>query len=403
MNGWQRRRKQEETRWQEEVQRASQALLNRPWITKERDPELFQWVKNHHETLRDWFHEQAGFSLILTRHFAKLEKIPGSYQPWMKIDSFRSPRDYALFTYGLWYLEGKGEGEQFLLSEMVETIREHLLSFDVSLDWNMYEHRLSMARALKKLRELEVLLAVEGEEADWAREGDERNVLYESSPLARYVLRRFPKELMAYTSIDELIAPEQPEGLEASESYATQAQVRAKRQKIFRRLLQEPVVYDWQWTEEERRYVQTQRSWLLHQLSERLHLEGRRFREGLLFVWPELTGEMDLFPALSASSDLLLLLAGEVRRLYGMDPSLFERDEWGNWVLTRAEFEGILQKLKEHHGDYWSKGHRDQTSAALAEELLALMEEWNLGARVGEHRVKLYPALARWNGTYEWE
>lgn len=385
-----------------ELQEAAQALLNRPWITKRKDPETFLLVKSHYETLRDWFHDHAGFSLIVTRSFAKLEKIPGSYQPWMRIETFHGPRDYALFAYGLWYLEGRGEAEQFLLSEMVDTIREHLLSLDVNLDWTLYEHRLSMARALKKLRELEVLVAVEGEESDWAREGGSQNVLYEASSMARYVLRRFPKDLTEYQSMEELIAPT-GSLLPPEREPMAGSDVQARRHAVFRRLMQEPVVYDWQWSDEERRYVQTQRSWLIEQMRNMLNLEGRRFREGLLFTWTDLTGEMELFPTLAGDSDLLLLLAGEIRRVLHRTPGVFEKDEQGNLVLTRAEFEGILSRLKEYHGSYWSKGHREKTSSSLADELIALLREWNLGLQEGSHTVKLYPAFMRWNGTYDWK
>jgi uncharacterized protein (TIGR02678 family) len=389
-------------RMKEDLQQAAMALLNRHWITKRKDPELFIRVKDHYEALRDWFHDRAGLSLILTRSFVKLEKIPGSFQPWMGIRSFYSPRDYALFTYGLWYLEGCGNAEQFLLSEMVDAIRDHMLSMDVLMDWTLYEHRLSMARALKKLRELDVLVSVEGEETDWAREGGYSNVLYEASPMARYILRRFSKELMSYTSMEDLIVPQTAATLVANSATAA-SEVQGRRHIIFRRLMQEPVVYDWQWTEDERRYVLSQRSGLLEQMRGMLGLEGRRFREGLMFTWPELSGEMDLFPTLAGQTDLLLLFAGELRRVVQAEPTFYERDDHGNYVLTRAEFEGLLMRLKQYHGDYWSKDHRLKTSSALADELVQHMEDWNLGSRQGEYMVKIYPSLARWNGNYDWE
>jgi uncharacterized protein (TIGR02678 family) len=220
--------------------------------------------------------------------------------------------------------------------------------------------------------------------------------------MARYVLRRFPKELMAYSSMEELIAPND-QALAAGTDLAIGSDVQARRQTIFRRLMQEPVVYDWQWPDEERRYVQTQRSWLIDQMRNMLNLEGRRFREGLLFTWTDVSGEMDLFPTLAGESDLLMLLAGEVRRMMYNSPGIFEKDERGNLLLTRAEFEGILGRLKEYHGDYWSKGHREKTSSSLADELIAHLREWNMGTKEGLQTVKLYPAFVRWNGTYEWK
>ncbi|MCL4439794.1 MAG: TIGR02678 family protein, partial [Firmicutes bacterium] len=142
-----------EERLRDEKQRCARALLNRNWITKEEDPELFQNVKNHYESLRDWFQEHCGFPLLVTRQFAKLEKIPGAARCWMGFETFQQPRDYALFTFCLWFLEGKGESDQFLLTEMVEEIREHLVTQDIFVDWTLYDHRLSMARALKLLKE----------------------------------------------------------------------------------------------------------------------------------------------------------------------------------------------------------------------------------------------------------
>ena len=132
----------------------------------------------------------------------------------MGFENFSEPRDYALFTYCLWYLEGKNEMDQFLLTDMVEEIREYLAGQDVFLDWTLYTHRLSMARALKQLKALGALVAVDGDEYDWARVGHERNVLYESSYLARYVLRRFPQDLTAYDSRPpwKRELPDSPEG-----------------------------------------------------------------------------------------------------------------------------------------------------------------------------------------------
>lgn len=111
---------------QERKQAAAQALLNRPWILKDADPDLYFAVKDHYEELRDWFMDQTGFPLILTRNMAKLEKTPAVAHPWMGFEEFREVRDYVFFTYALWYLEGKTELDQFLLSDLVEEVREQM-------------------------------------------------------------------------------------------------------------------------------------------------------------------------------------------------------------------------------------------------------------------------------------
>lgn len=381
-------------RLKEERQKCAQALLNRSWITKEDNPELFQAVKSHYETLRDWFQEHCGFALLVTRQFAKLEKIPGRARSWMGFENFQLPRDYALFTYCLWFLEGKGEADQFLLTEMVEEIREHLLGQDVLLDWTLYDHRLSMARALKMLKEIGVLKIVEGDEWEWARSGtEENNVLYECSPWSRYVLRRFSQDLTTFADVRSLaegVYAETPEG-----------QLKKRKHRIYRRLLQEPLVYDWEWTEEEKYYVLTQRRSILDQLENMFGLEGQRYREGLVFFHPEPSGEANLFPTARGISDLVLLLGGELRRMLAAGHAAVFLDERGRIQLTWVDLEGIILRLREKYQACWSKQHRQATARELAVDLMGHLEEWGLGGREDNQTLWIYPGLARWNGDYD--
>ncbi|MHB1128222.1 MAG: TIGR02678 family protein [Bacillota bacterium] len=380
-------------RFKEEKQSCVQALLNRYWITKARDPDLFQAIRNRYDELREWFQEHCGFTLLVTRQFAKLEKVPGKAQSWMGFEEFYQPRDYALFTFCLWYMEGKSENEQFLLTDLVQEVRDHLLNGQVELDWTLYDHRLSMARALKKLKELGVLIAVDGEEWEWVRGNSEKNVLYECSALARYVLRRFPQDLTAYTTIEALgegIYPETPEG-----------QLKRRKHLVYRRLLQEPAVYDREWTEEERYYVLTQRRSILDQLGNTCGLEGERYREGLLFFYPHPSGEMELFPTAKSITDITLLLGGEVRKLLAREDTHIYVDAEGRIPLSVVELEGILMRIRERNQEFWSQQHRQATTAELAGELVEHLEEWGLAGRKGDQTVWLEPALARWNGDYE--
>ncbi len=370
-----------------------QALLSRNWITKRDDPELFAHIRAQYQELRDWFGEYCGFALLLTRQFVKLEKVPGEAQAWMGFENFSEARDYALFSYCLWYLEGKNEMDQFLLTDMVEGIREYLTGQDVFLDWTIYTHRLSMARALKQLKSLGALVAVDGDEFEWARLGHERNVLYEPSYLARYVLRRFPQDLTTYDTLAALEA--------GTYSDSPEGHLKKRRHHVYRRLLQEPVVYDWQWSEEERYYVRTQRHTISENLSNFAGLEGQRYREALLFYYPEVSGEMYLFPTGRGVTDICLLLGGELRRLLSRDESGIIVEEDGRIGLTIAELEVIILQLKEKHKALWGLQHRQARGSELAREVLDHLQEWGLADRGDEGQIWINPALGRWNGDYD--
>ncbi|MBD2846688.1 TIGR02678 family protein [Paenibacillus sp. IB182496] len=391
-------RKADGEHWHERRRASAHALLNRHWITKDEDPELFYAIRDQYQELRDWFAEYAGFSLILTRTMAKLDKSPVAAAPWMGIAEFREPRDYALFTYALWYLENKTELDQFVLTDIIEQVSEQLVAVGLTMDWENYGHRMSMVRALKKLRQLGVLRHIDGDEGEWARDDSRtKNVLYECAPTARYVLRHFPRELEAYETIEA-----HQEQTVYSET--TDGELRRRRHRVYRRLLLEPAVADREWAQDELFYVQTQRRSIMDQLQFMLGLEGSRYREGLYFYHPEPSGECTLFPTAAAVSDLALLLAGELRRRLG------ERDwhvtEQGTVELSATDLEGLLYQMKERYGDYWSKEHRSMGLGELAAALTGHMAEWGLGAwRSGEggEQFVVSAALSRWNADYAWD
>ncbi|WP_246042166.1 TIGR02678 family protein [Cohnella pontilimi] len=377
---------------QERKQACVHALLNRPWILKEEDQDLYFSIKDHYEELREWFMDQAGFPLIVTRSLAKLERTPVVPHAWMGFEEFREVRDYVFFTYCLWYLEGKTEMDQFLLSDIVEEVREQMAIGGLESDWRHYHHRLSMARALKKLTSLGVLIMVDGDENDWAQ-NENKNALYECSPHSRYVLRRFPQDLTTYSSMEDLADPilyaDTPDG-----------QNIRKRHRVFRRFLLEPVVLDRYWDDDSLPYVLMQRRYIMDHMQRMLGMEGRRYREGLLFFHPELTGEAALFPTLSGVSDLVLLIAGELRRQMNQEGSRFYMEPDGSVRLERSEMEGLLLRLQERHREYWSKEFRESSSALLAEFCFEHMEQWRLGEWEDANHFLVSPVVARWNAEY---
>lgn len=389
-------KKADAEQWNERRRACAHALLNRPWVTKDKDAELFYWIKDQYTELRDWFAEYTGFLLILTRTMAKLDKSPLKAESWMGMDGFREVRDYTLFTYALWFLEGKSELEQFVLTDIVEQVSEQMSAALIPVDWENYQHRLSMVRALKKLRQLGVLVHIDGDETDWAHSG-QKNVLYECEPSVRYVLRYFPRDMRQYGAIDDfaelIVYPESAEG-----------GLRKRRHRVFRRLLLEPVIEDRDWDPDDLYYVVTQRRTIIDNMQFMFGMEGTRYREGLYFFYPELSGECGLFPTAAGVSDLVLLFAGELRRRLGLKDWFVT--EQGTIELTLTDVEGVLYALKQNYGEYWSKEHRMMGLGELSDVLTSHMSEWGLGRWRGRddgndrERFIVSAVLSRWNADY---
>src|SRR5699024_9364456 len=87
----------------EKAQTALRLLMEKFWILRLEEPELYQVVRERENMLKRYVDEKLGFDLIVHQHFIKLEKIPVEAKPWMGIQEFQEPRDYAIFCCALAY------------------------------------------------------------------------------------------------------------------------------------------------------------------------------------------------------------------------------------------------------------------------------------------------------------
>ena len=98
---------------------ASRTLLERFWILKDREKDLYYKTKEGLETAARFAREYPGWRLINNERILKLEKVPAHAEPFMGITDFSDRQDYALFCALLIFLEDLEDTEAFLLSELV--------------------------------------------------------------------------------------------------------------------------------------------------------------------------------------------------------------------------------------------------------------------------------------------
>ena len=97
-------------------------LLEQFWIYKDTDKEMYYKIKRKIPEFQKFLREQLGWKLIHTENLLKLEKIPAHAERFMGIQEFSDILDYAILCVTLMYLEDREEGEQFLLSELIDYI-----------------------------------------------------------------------------------------------------------------------------------------------------------------------------------------------------------------------------------------------------------------------------------------
>jgi uncharacterized protein (TIGR02678 family) len=146
----------------EGLQLAIEALMENFIVERRRDTELFRHILNSEKTIRRFVTESFGYQLKLDSDQAKLEKIPYYSREWMGIKEFRDELDYMFLMSILAYLEKKQPEEGFLLSDIVEEVKQFLSDIQ-SVDWKKRTDRRSFVTAIQFANELNLIYAKDGE------------------------------------------------------------------------------------------------------------------------------------------------------------------------------------------------------------------------------------------------
>ncbi|MCR8982547.1 DUF2398 family protein [Brevibacillus laterosporus] len=102
-----------------------QELLDRFWVLKKDDLDLYYQVFDMQLDLRHFFSETFRYGLIISHDMVKLEKTPTEVYEWLgaeQISDFSNTRDFVFLFLLLSFLEGKNNDHQFLLQDICEII-----------------------------------------------------------------------------------------------------------------------------------------------------------------------------------------------------------------------------------------------------------------------------------------
>ena len=98
--------------------RELEALLNKRWILKAEDKELYYKVRDQLGEIRKFASDKLGCHIIENAFLVKLEKIPVIPESFMGVQEFTSKEEYAFLCLLLMFLEDKDPQEQFILSQL---------------------------------------------------------------------------------------------------------------------------------------------------------------------------------------------------------------------------------------------------------------------------------------------
>lgn len=374
----------------EHAQEALILLLERYWILREEQPEQYLLIRQYEPLLRAYLFDKCGWRLIQHPQFYKLEKIPSEPESWMGISDFQQPRDYALLCCLMAFLEEKSMEEQFLLSDLCESILAvypHDAQEEQRLNWENYDHRRSLVRALKFAGEAGLIRPVDGDSEHFAMHR-ESEVLYEATLLARYFLRLYPKDLHQYQSLQDL---------QSAEHFDEEAETGAGRRiRVYRQLLLTPAYNAADARPEDFAYLRAMHKRLRDELESHIGLQLEVYKDCALLTSAERIGwSQQLFPFQQSGIHAVILHLADFCRERRQS-----RPDWPE-TFSPVEFEKLMEECRGARGSGWTKEYRELGVSRLATVLTRELSGWKLAAVDPETGfIGLRPPFWRLAGRY---
>uniref|UniRef100_UPI003FEFB617 TIGR02678 family protein n=1 Tax=Blautia sp. TaxID=1955243 RepID=UPI003FEFB617 len=340
-----------------------EVLLNRRWILKSRERELYYQVK---EALasgeeKKFLREKLGYQVLINPYMIKVEKLPAVPENWMGISDFRDPIEYVFFCLVLMFLEDKEAEEQFVLSELTEYVQSQYEKEQI--DWTIYRYRRHMIKVMKYCVACGILDVNDGSEEGFAKD-DTSEVLYENTGVSRYFMKNFTQDIMGYTAPKDF---EKEEWIDLNEDRGI-----VRRQRVYRRLLMTMGMYKDTDTEEDFAYVRNYRNMIQGELSELFECELQVHSSSAFLILGENCRLGRTFPEENTLSDIVLLLyqlLQEEIREGKIEVSLDEQIR-----LPKENFQRLIEKCKERFGAGFNKTYREMTFAEIYREVYDYME-----------------------------
>lgn len=366
-------------------------LLERFWISKEEDQELYYQVKDAYPQFKDFIREKLGYKLIINPYIIKLEKLPGKPEPWMGIEVFTSQLEYAFFCLLLAFLEDKGAEEQFLLSQVTDFIAATFpRDTEERVDWTLYNQRRYLVNVLRFAEEMFLIKLNDGAEQLFMKSA-EGEVLYENTGLSKYFVQNFSGNILNYSSYKDI---EQGEWLDLDRDRG-----RIRRQRVYRRLFMSPAVYNEGPEDADYLYIKNYRNMLQKDVEEILGGELHIHKNGAFVVLDENKHFADTFPNNKNISDLVLQINTLIRELLEAGELTLREDD--TIILSRFRFEKIIDLCRQRYQAGWSKAYREMSPDKLATEVINYMKNFSMLEVLPEHKeIKILPLAGKIIGFY---
>ena len=368
-------------------------LLENYWILNDKDNEKYEQIRQElDDKTLNFIKQKLGYKLIINPYLIKLEKVPGIPKSFMGIKEFSSKLEYVFLCLILIFLEEKSRKEQFILSQLIDYIQSSSAEInlgEVVIDFNIFKQRQAMVRVLKYIRDLGFIKLYDGDENKFA-ENIENDVLYEVTGVSKYFVRNFTSNITdcnLYTDIyeQEQLGLDQDKGIE-------------RRQRVYRRLFTENVVYNEKQDDQDYLYIKQFKNIISQDVDQMLDSSLEIHKNGAYILLAEHEPFKNVFPAQNkAISDIVLFFNTILIEMKEEQKFTIEAND--TVIISKEEFSQIVKKLKQDYGKGFSKEYREMDEKELEEQIFNFMEEYDM-IRKEEKQYRIMPICFKIKGFY---
>ena len=361
-------------------------LLENYLILKERDKDLYYDVKDNIDKYKSFIYDNLAYDIIIKDDFIKLEKIPGIPEEWMGINEFTEIKEYIFFILLITFLEDKNKEEQFILSSITEYI-EHNYP-DEKIEWTIFKNRKSLIKVMKFAIDIGIIKKNDGSEEEFSK-SETGDVLYESTGLSRYIVRRFSKNIEDSESYEDLLGDE---FLGISKDLGT-----VRKNRVFRRLLLSPVVYNYENDNGDYDYIKSKRSFIRNTFEENLGWDIHIHKNGALAALENSNEVKDISPNKKGESAAVLFINKEVRR--NINSGNLKKEDNDTVVMSNSEFDEFIIEVRRTHGHGFTKTLRDVSEQVFINIIRNFMKDFSMIREEKDFTI-LMPIIGKVLGEY---
>lgn len=368
-------------------------LLEDYWILNDQDNEKYEQIRQElDDKTVNFIKQKLGYKLIINPYLIKLEKIPGIPKAFMGIKEFSSKLEYVFLCLILIFLEEKSRKEQFILSQLIDYIQSGSTEIDlgeVVIDFNLFKQRQAMVRVLKYIRDLGFIKLYDGDESKFA-ENIDNDVLYEVTGVSKYFVRNFTSNITdcnLYTDIyeQEQLGLDQDKGIE-------------RRQRVYRRLFTENVVYNEKQEDQDYLYIKQYKNVIAQDVDQMLDSSLEIHKNGAYILLAEHEPFKNVYPATNrAISDVVLFFNTILIDM--LEENKLSKEQNDTIVISEIEFSQIVKLLKQKYGQGFSKEYREMNEQDLETQIYDFMEEFDM-IRKEEKQYRVMPIAFKVRGRY---